>query len=105
MSKMFEININDMVISILESAQDYFSQLRTLETEYFETLLPLLSSYLSNIDEENKTPFIIGLTEEKDTLNNRLTTSHFIHIQVCSFFMIYYIIFRTKGLLIVIMSC
>ncbi|XP_011503446.1 PREDICTED: leucine-rich repeat-containing protein 48-like [Ceratosolen solmsi marchali] len=82
MSKIFEINISDMVTSFLECAQDYFSQLRSLETEYFETLLPLLSYFLSNIDEENKTSFIADLTEEKDTLSNRLTTSHFLHIQI-----------------------
>ncbi|KAL7300317.1 hypothetical protein TKK_0006946 [Trichogramma kaykai] len=82
MSKMFEININDMVSAFLELAQDFFARLRSLETEYNETLVPIVVAFLGAVDEEDKTPFLISIIDDKDAFNNCLAGSHFSHLQV-----------------------
>ena len=79
---MFEINITDMVSSFLEAAQEYFTQLRSLETEYNESLAPMVMTHLNSLEEEEKTPFLLSLIEDKDALNNCIANSHFLHLQV-----------------------
>ncbi|OXU31637.1 hypothetical protein TSAR_016127 [Trichomalopsis sarcophagae] len=82
MSRMFETNINDMVTAFLETVQEYFSQLRNLETEYNENLSPIVMTYLNSIEDADKNPFLLSLMEDKDALTNCLAGSHFLHLQV-----------------------
>ncbi|KAJ8679642.1 hypothetical protein QAD02_015429 [Eretmocerus hayati] len=82
MSTMFEANIGDMVTEFLEAAQEYFSQLRNLETEYYENLLPTAMTYVNSLEDEDKSPFVLSITEDKDALNNCLAGSHYMHVQV-----------------------
>lgn len=79
---MFETNITDMVTSFLEAAQEYFTQLRNLQTEYNENIAPIVMTHLNSIEDEDKTPFMLSLTEDKDSLTNAITGSHFVHLQV-----------------------
>ncbi|XP_058805797.1 dynein regulatory complex subunit 3-like [Phymastichus coffea] len=82
MIRMFKTNITDMVTSFLEPAQEYFTQLRNLETEYNDNIGPLVMSYLNSLEDEEKSPFLLSLLEDKDALQNCLATSHFMHLKV-----------------------
>lgn len=82
MGRMFEMNINDMVGSFLEGAQEYFSQLRALEIDYNENLLPMVMDHLNNIEDDVKTGFLALITEDKEALDDCLQGSHFLHLQI-----------------------
>lgn len=84
MIRMFKINITDMVTAFLEAAQEFFTQLRNLETEYNDTIGPMVMLYLNSLEDEDKTPFLMSLVEDKDALINSLASSHFMHLKVCS---------------------
>ena len=82
MCKMFQLNMNDMVTSFLDTAQEYFSRLRALETEYNANITTVALSYLSSIEESEKSTFVNSLLEDGNALKNCLSGSHFTHLQV-----------------------
>lgn len=81
---MFEINVTDMVNGFLEQATESFSQLRALETEFSENLLPVVLNYFNTVEDEEKEndSFLRYLMEDRDAVMNLITGSHFLHLQV-----------------------
>ena len=82
---MIESNMTDIMATFLETAMDYFGRLRALETDYNENILAITLSYLASVDEDDQSPFVQLLVEDKDALSNSLSGSHFARIQVTTF--------------------
>lgn len=79
---MFEQNISDLVNSFLEGSVEYFTQLRTLESKYYDNIVPHVLTHINSLEEHEKSPFLLQFSEDKDGLNNCLANTHFSHLQV-----------------------
>lgn len=85
----FKANMTDMVNHFVESSRGYFIQLRSAEVEYNSSLNKLAVIFLSNFGEDVKLPeHLTDLCGDKDTLNNNISATHDVHLQVCKFSMI-----------------
>ncbi|XP_012283171.1 dynein regulatory complex subunit 3 [Orussus abietinus] len=84
-NEVFKINMTDMVGQFLETAQGYFSQMRSIESEFNNTmgvLATLVMNSYGGPDDAKMPPHLLDICGDKDTLSNNLAATHDIHLQV-----------------------
>lgn len=72
-----------MIEQFLETAREYFSQMRHAEAEYNDNISSIISYFISGFGDESKIPrHLLELCGDKDTLSNNLAASHDLHLHV-----------------------
>ncbi|KAI4498139.1 hypothetical protein M0802_006625 [Mischocyttarus mexicanus] len=82
-NEVFKINMTNMIEQFLETAREYFSQMRHAEAEYNDNINSIISYFISGFGDESKIPrHLLDLCGDKETLSNNLAASHDLHLHV-----------------------
>ncbi|XP_035743432.1 dynein regulatory complex subunit 3-like isoform X3 [Vespa mandarinia] len=82
-NEVFKVNMTNMIEQFLETAREYFSQMRNAEADYNDNINSIISYYISGFGDESKIPnHLLDLCGDKDTLSNNLAASHDLHLRV-----------------------
>ncbi|XP_014611574.1 PREDICTED: leucine-rich repeat-containing protein 48-like [Polistes canadensis] len=80
-NEVFKINMTNMIEQFLETAREYFSQMRHAEAEYNDNINSIISYFISGFGDESKIPrHLLELCGDKETLSNNLAASHDLHL-------------------------
>ena len=72
-----------MVNHFIEISRGHFAQLRNAEVEYNSNLIKLTNRFVSNFgQDENMPDYLAEFCGDKDILNNNISTTHDVHLQV-----------------------